>query len=107
MTSDLVKRLRKRQEFEFIDGYKRIQWEDEDALEAADEIERLTKKCDMQAMILRRLTPENHPDTLFIHGTLGDKDQNNMPQKLLVVPAYGVDFSYIYERTEKTTGPEW
>jgi hypothetical protein len=71
------------------------------------EIERLTKKCDMQAMILRRLTPENHPDTLFIHGTLGDKDHNNMPEKLQVVPAFGVDFSYIYERTKKTTGPEW
>jgi hypothetical protein len=107
MTDDLVKRLRKRQEFEFIDGYKRIQWEDEDALEAADEIERLTKKCDMQAMILRRLTPENYPDILFIHGTMGDKDLNNMPEKLLIVPAYGVDFSYIYERTEKITGPEW
>jgi hypothetical protein len=25
----------------------------------------------------------------------------------MIVPAYGVDFSYIYERTEKTTGPEW
>lgn len=72
-----------------------------------DEIERLTKKCDMQAMILRRLTPENHPDTLFIHSTLGEKDDNNMPQKLLVVPAYGVDFSYVYEYTGKTTGPEW
>jgi hypothetical protein len=140
MTDDLVKRLRKRQEFEFIDGYKRVEWEDEDALaaadrieeleietrfkklqaeewacyrceekskSAADEIERLTKKCDMQAMILRRLTPENHPDTLFIHGTLGDKDHNNMPEKLQVVPAFGVDFSYIYERTKKTTGPEW
>lgn len=72
-----------------------------------DEIERLREKCDRQAMILRRLTPENFPDTLFISGTLGDKDQNNMPEKLLVVPAYGVDFAYIYERTEKTTGPEW
>ena len=72
-----------------------------------DEIERLTKKCDMQAMILRRLTPENHPDTLFIHGTLGDKDQNGMPEKLMVVPAYGCDFSYIYQRTDKIAGPEW
>jgi hypothetical protein len=107
MTDDLVKRLRKRQEFEFIDGYKRIQWEDEDALEAADEIERLTKKCDMQAMILRRLTPENYPDILFIHGTMGDKDQNGMPEKLMVVPAFGVDFSYIYEYTGKKTGLEW
>jgi hypothetical protein len=71
------------------------------------EIERLKAKCDIQATILRRLTPENHPDILFIHGTLGNKDQNGMPEKLLVVPAFGVDFSYIYQRTEKTTGPEW
>lgn len=71
------------------------------------ENERLREKCDRQAMILRRLTPESHPNTLFISGVLGDKDQNNMPEKLLVVPAYGVDFAYIYERTEKITGPEW
>jgi hypothetical protein len=76
-----------------------------DELEA--EIQRLRAKCDMQANILRRLTPEKFPDTLFISGVLGERDFNNMPQKLLVVPAYGVDFSYIYERTEKTTGPEW
>jgi len=42
--NDLVKRLRKRQEFEFIDGYKRIEWEDDDALEAADRIEALEAK---------------------------------------------------------------
>ena len=71
------------------------------------EIERLTKKCDTQANILRRLTPETHPDTLFIHMLLGNRDENNMPEQLAVVPAYGVDFSYIYQRTEKTTGPEW
>ena len=41
MTDDLVKRLRKRQEFEFIDGYKRVEWEDEDALAAADRSEEL------------------------------------------------------------------
>ena len=41
MSDDLVKRLRKRQEFEFIDGHKRVEWEDEDALEAADRIDEL------------------------------------------------------------------
>ena len=71
------------------------------------EIVRLKEKCDMQAMILRRLTPENHPDTLFISGIAGERDMNNMPEKLLVVPAYGCDFAYVYKRTEKTTGPEW
>lgn len=44
MTDDLVKRLRERQEFEFIDGHKRVEWEDEDALEAADRIEELQKQ---------------------------------------------------------------
>jgi hypothetical protein len=30
-----------------------------------------------------------------------------MPEKIMVVPAYGVDFTYIYTREEKTIGPEW
>ena len=71
------------------------------------EIERLKNKCDMQAKILQSLTPERHPGILFISGVLGKKDDNGMPEKLLVVPAYGVDFSYVYEYTGKTTGPEW
>ena len=72
-----------------------------------EEVERLKKKCDMQAMILRRLNPDAYPNTFFIHGTLGEQDKNGMPEKLLVVPAYGVDFSYVYVRTDNTTGPEW
>ena len=74
---------------------------------ARDEIERLKEICNNQAMILRRMAPDRFPDTYFIHSGIGNKDQNGMPEKLLVCPAYGVDFSYVYERTEKTTGPEW
>ena len=69
--------------------------------------ERLRDKCDRQAMILRRLNPEMFPDTFFITSHSGEKDQNGMPERLYVVPAYGVDFSYVYERTARTTGPEW
>jgi hypothetical protein len=43
----------------------------------------------------------------FICGELGEKDVNNMPKKIMVCPAYGVDFSYVYEYTGQTTGPEW
>lgn len=43
----------------------------------------------------------------FICGELGEKDDNNMPKKIMVCPAYGVDFSYVYEYTGQTTGPEW
>ena len=71
------------------------------------ENERLAKKADTQAQMLRRLDAERFPGTYFIHSGLGETDTNGMPEKLLVVPAYGVDFSYVYQYTGKTTGPEW
>ncbi len=74
---------------------------------AIAEIKRLQDKCDRQAMVLQRLDPEKHPGVYFIHMETGEKDQNGMPERLYVVPAYGCDFSYVYTRTEKTVGPEW
>jgi len=107
MTDDLVKRLRR----DLASGLSASIGDTEEAADRIEEleaeVERLKAKCDIQATILRRLTPETHPGTFFIHGTLGDKDQNGMPEKLMVIPTYGVDFSYIYVRAEKTTGPEW
>jgi hypothetical protein len=55
---ELVKRLRKRQEFESIDGYKRIEWKDEDALEAADRIEELEAKLAKAVEVLREIAGE-------------------------------------------------
>ena len=55
------------------------------------ELDRLRKKCDTQANILRRLTPEAHLDTLFIHMLLGKRDENNMPEQLAVVPGAKTD----------------
>lgn len=43
----------------------------------------------------------------FICGEGGEKDQNNLPKRIHICPAYGVDWFQIYERTEKTFGPEW
>lgn len=43
----------------------------------------------------------------FICGEGGSKDQNNLPEKIHICPAYGVDWIQIYERTDKTFGPEW
>lgn len=85
-----------------------------DAWEARDEILnlraellRLKDKCNKQAEFLRRVDATRFPDTLFIHALIGERDQNNMPKYLWVVPAYGVDFSYVYENTGKTVGTEW
>jgi hypothetical protein len=62
---------------------------------------------DAAMRIVRSTYPDKFPDSYFICGELGEKDVNKMPQKIMVCPAYGCDFSYIYERTETTTGPEW
>jgi hypothetical protein len=72
-----------------------------------NEVARLQDIVTRMGRIYKHLNPENHPGVYFIHGSLGSYDQNGMPEQLMVVPAYGVDFSYIYQRTDKTTGPEW
>ena len=46
-------------------------------------------------------------DIYFICGESGEKDQNNLPKRIHVCPAYGVDWFQVYERTEKSFGPEW
>jgi hypothetical protein len=56
MSDDLVKRLRKRQEFEFIDVYKRVEWEDEDA----DRIEELKSKLAKAVQIALEECPFEH-----------------------------------------------
>ena len=109
MTDDLVKRLREPVDDSFFGKVvEPIKWETADRIEALEaEVQRLKAKCDLQATILQHLSPDKFPNVPFIHGTLGEKDQNGMPQKLMVIPALGVEFSYIYEYTGKTTGPEW
>jgi hypothetical protein len=75
--------------------------------EAADEIERLREKCNKQAMMLQRLFPDKFPNTPFIFSIGGALDENGMAERIYVVPAYGCDFSYVYEWNGKTVGPEW
>lgn len=70
MSEELVKRLRSRREAEMIGGYERVEWEDEDALEAADRIE-------AQAAEIRRLREALEPfaksgDLLVVAEDKGD-----------------------------------
>ena len=99
----------KEQEIEYLQADLRF-WQErfsDDTTSLRAEIERLQDIVTRMSRIYKHLNAEQHPGVYFIHGSLGSYDSNGMPEKLLVVPAYGVDFSYIYERTEKTTGPEW
>lgn len=71
------------------------------------ELEKYKLAYESAMNIIRSTYAEKFPDAYFISGELGTKDDNNMPEKILVCPAYGLDFVYVYERTEKTHGPEW
>ena len=46
-------------------------------------------------------------DIYFICGEGGEKDENNLPERIHICPAYGCDWFQIYEKTDKTFGPEW
>ena len=71
------------------------------------EVQRLKEKCDMQAGVLKRLTPDRNPGVLFITGHVGTKDKNGLPEKLLICPAYGVDWAEVYVREGTVWGPQW
>jgi len=64
--------------------------------EAYEHIEKLEN-------ILRKVFPEQSGH-YFICGELGNQDNNGLPDKIEICPAYGCDWSQIYERTDKTVG---
>jgi hypothetical protein len=43
----------------------------------------------------------------FICGEGGVKDNMNLPEKILVCPAYGLDGFAIYTKTSNYSGPEY
>lgn len=72
--------------------------------EAADELESMHDLLCKQQVIIRRVYAELLPDTWFVSGELGEKDSNGLPKFIEVCPAYGLDWSQLYEKTDKTIG---
>jgi len=67
----------------------------------------LTKLRKLYEMVKHIDLAEKLGDIYFICGEGGEKDQNNLPERIHICPAYGVDWFQIYERTDKSFGPEW
>lgn len=61
----------------------------------------------IKSLIKHNLLAEQMEGIYFICGEGGEKDKNNLPKQIHVCPAYGVDWFRVYERTDKTWGPEW
>lgn len=67
----------------------------------------LKKLRKLNEIIKHEVLAEKLGNIYFICGEGGEKDQNNLPERIHVCPAYGVDWFQIYERTDKTHGPEY
>jgi hypothetical protein len=78
-------------------------------LDCANRIEYLSKKLKLLEKTDMYLKT-NYPDKTgyyFICGEGGTKDDNGLPERLYVCPAYGADWMMVYTRTDKTSGPEY
>lgn len=75
-------------------------------LECRNELERLIVKCDKQAVVIRTIYAEQLPNQWFVAGELGEKDSNGLPQYIEVCPAYGVGWTQLYEKTDRTISTE-
>lgn len=67
----------------------------------------LRKLRRIHEMMLHHNLYDKISEIYFICGEGGPKDLNNLPKQIHICPAYGVDWFQIYERTDKTFGPEW
>lgn len=93
----LIKRMRENTELNFDETVEMLN-------QGADELEEILKLLEKQQKIIRRIYVEHFPDTYFVCGESGSKDQNGLPDRIEVCPAYGVDWSQIYERTDRQIG---
>lgn len=66
-------------------------------LAARDEILRLRELTDVQTRILQHTYPDKS-GRYFISGHGGDVDENGLPDRVSICPAYGCDWSVIYRR---------
>jgi hypothetical protein len=61
----------------------------------------------IRSLVRHTALAEQFGNIYFICGESGQKDDNDLPERIHICPAYGCDWFQVYERTDKTFGPEW
>lgn len=79
----------------------------QDLLEVESYIGELRKLRKLNEIIKHEVLAEKLGNIYFIAGSLGESDKNGLPDKLVICPAYGVDWVQIYVKTGETFGTEW
>ena len=112
MSDDLVKRLR---DWEHVWPQDLDEPEGGLYIKAADRIEELELKVKNLRKGLEIYERERnrykhaYPEitgAYFLAGGYGDEDDNHLPQFVEIVPAYGCNWSQVYEKTDKTISYE-
>jgi hypothetical protein len=70
----------------------------------APKYEELKKLNEKLSKIVKHIYAEQLPGVFFICGEAGERDPNGLPEKILVCPAYGADWSVVYTRADKVVG---
>ena len=76
-------------------------------LELEAYIGELKKLRRLETIIKHEVLAEKLGYIYFICGYNGKVDENGLPDRIHVCPSYGVDWFQIYEKTDKTFGPEY
>lgn len=58
----------------------------------------------LKKIIKHEVLAEKLGDIYFICGACGEKDDNGLPDRILVCPAYGCAWFQVYEKTDITGG---
>jgi hypothetical protein len=53
-------------------------------------------------IVRHEVLAEKMGDIFFICGEGGEKDNNGLPERIHICPAYGVDWFQVYERTNNS-----
>jgi len=61
----------------------------------------------LKSLIKHDILADKLGNIYFICGEGGEKDKNNLPERIHICPAYGCDWFQVYERTNNTWGPEY
>lgn len=104
--TDIVERLRDRSQFLWTSEQQLS--DNKLAKEAAEEIERLRKALDIYERERERFM-HNTPEitgVYFLAGGHGEKDANQLPQYVRIVPAYGCAWEQVYQKTDRTVSYE-
>lgn len=68
--------------------------------------EEMEKRYELYRRIVQHILAEK-TGHYFICGESGDKDDNGLPERIVVCPTYGSDLVQMYAKLGKTSGPEW